>query len=97
VVVEVVEVATLRVVEVVTLVEAEVGEVEVVVVVVVVEVAHLGGHQEAFLEVSQGDSPLEEVVIHLETKGCWVQHQKYSMEAGRTFTTSYSHSVSIGR
>jgi len=47
VVVEAVEVATLRVVEVVTLVE---------VVVVVVEAAHLGGHQEAFLEVSQGDS-----------------------------------------
>ena len=88
-VVEVVEVATLWVVEVVTLVEAEVG--------VVVVVACLGGHQEAFLEASQGDSPLEEVVIHPETKGCWVQHQKYSMGAGRTFTASYSPSVSIGR
>jgi hypothetical protein len=79
-------------VEVATLVGAEVGEAGVV-----VEVAHLGGHQEGFLEASQGGSPLEEVVIHLEMKGCWVQHQKYSMEAGRTFTALYSHSVSIGR
>jgi hypothetical protein len=91
VVVEAVEVATLWVVEVAILVEAEVGEVEVV-----VEVAHLGGHQEVVLEVSQGGNPLEEV-IHLEIKGCWVQYQRYSMEAGRIFTTSYSHSVSIGR
>ena len=84
--------ATLWVVEAATLVGVEVGEVEVV-----AEAAHLGGHQEAFLEASQGDSLSEEVVIHLEMKGCWVQHQKYSMKAGRTFTTSYSHSVSIGR
>jgi hypothetical protein len=50
VVVGVVEVAILQVVEVVevaTLVGAEVGEVEVM-----AEVAHLGGHQEAFLEAS---------------------------------------------
>jgi hypothetical protein len=92
VVVEAVEVATLWAVEAAILVEAEVGE-----VVVVVEVANLGGHQEAVLEVSQGGNPLEEVVIHLETKGCWTQHQKYSMGAGRTFTASYSHLVSIGR
>jgi hypothetical protein len=52
-------------VKVATLVGLQVGEVEVV-----AEVAHLGGHQEAFLEASQGDSPLEEVVIHLEMKGC---------------------------
>ena len=87
-----VEVATLQVVEAAILVGAEVGEVEAV-----VEAAHLEGHQEAVLEASQGGIPLEEVVIHLETKGCWVQHQKYSMEAGRIFTTSYSYSVSIGR
>ena len=80
---------TLWVVEAAILVGAEVGEVE--------EVANLGGHQEAALEASQGGNPLEEVVIHLETKGCWAQHQKYSMGAGRTFTASYSHSVSIGR
>ena len=84
--------AALWVVEVATLVGVEVGEAEVV-----VEAAHLGGHQEAFLEASQGGSPLEEVVIHPEMKGCWAQHQKYSMEAGRTFTTLYSHSVCIGR
>jgi hypothetical protein len=42
----------------------EVGEAEVV-----AEVACLGGHQEAFLEVSQEDSPLEEVVNHLDMKG----------------------------
>ena len=81
-----------EVVEVATLVEAEEVEAEAV-----VEAAHLGGHQEAFLEASQEDNPLEEVALHLEMKGCWVQHQKYSMEAGRTFTTLYSHSVSIGR
>ena len=91
-VVEAVEVATLWAVEVAILVGVEVGE-----VVVVVEATHLGGHQEAFLEAPQGGNPLEEVVIHLETKGCWAQHQKYSMEAGKIFTTLYSHSVSIGR
>ena len=74
------------------LVGAEVGEAEVV-----AEAANLGGHQEVALEASQGDSPLEEVVIHLGTKGCWARHQKYSMEAGRIFTASYSRSVSIGR
>ena len=88
---EAVEVATLRVAEVATLVGVEVGEAEVV------EAVHLGGHQEAVLGAFQGDSPLGEVVIHPETKGCWEQHQKYSMEAGRIFTASYSHSVSIGR
>jgi hypothetical protein len=92
VVVEAVEVATLWVVEAAILVGVEVGEAEVV-----VEVANLGGHQETALEASQGGTPLEEVVIHLETKGCWAQHQRYSMGAGRTFTASYSHSVSIGR
>ena len=88
-VVEVVEVATLQVVEVAILAGVEVG--------VVAEAAHPEGHQEAFLEASQGGNPLEEVVICLEMKGCWAQHQKYSMEAERTFTASYSHSVSIGR
>jgi hypothetical protein len=89
-VVEAVEVAILQVeeaVEVATLVEVE----------VIVVVDHLGGHQEAFLEASQGDSPLEEAVNHPEIKGCWAQHQKYSIEAERTFTALYSHSVSIGR
>ena len=70
---------------------------EAATLVEVEEAVNLGGHQEAALEVSQGGNPLEEVVIHLEMKGCWAQHQKYSMEAGRTFTASYSHSVSIGR
>ena len=84
--------ATLRVEEVAILVGAEVGEAEVV-----VEVAHLGDHQEAVLEVFQEDSPLGEVVIHPEMKGCWVQRQKYSMEAGRIFIALYSHSASIGR
>ena len=88
-VVEVVEVATLQVVEAAILAGVEVG--------VVVEVAHLEGHQQVVLEASPGGNPSEKVVIHLETKGCWVQHQKYSMEAGRIFTASYSHSVSIGR
>jgi hypothetical protein len=92
VVVEAVEVATLWVVEVAILVGAEEGEVEVV-----VEAAHLGGHQEAFLEAFQGGSPLEEVVIHPEIKGCLAQHQRYSMEAGKIFTALYSHSASIGR
>ena len=64
-VVEAVEVATLWVAEAATLVGVEVGEVEVV-----AEAAHLGGHQEAVLEVFQGDSPLGEVVIHPEMKGC---------------------------
>ena len=91
-VVEAVEVATLQVVEAAILVGAEVGEAEVV-----VEAGHLGGHQEAVLEVLQGGNPSEEVVIYLEMKGCWVQHRRYSMEAGKTFTASYSHSVSIGR
>jgi hypothetical protein len=92
VVVEAVEVATLQVVEAAILVGVEVGEAEVV-----AEAAHLEGHQEAVLEVPQGGNPSGEVVIHLETKGYWVQHQKYSMEAGRIFTASYRHSVSIGR
>ena len=86
--VEAVEVATLQVGEAAILVGVEAREVEVV-----VEAAHLEGHP----EVPQEDNPSEEVVTHLETKDCWAQHQKYSMEAGRTFTTSYNHSVSIGR
>ena len=91
-VVEAVEVATLQVGEAAILVGAEAAEAEVV-----VEAAHLGGHQEVVLAVFQEDSPLGEVVTCPETKGCWEQHQKYSMEAGRIFTASYSHSVSIGR
>ena len=87
-VVEAVEVVILWEAEAATLVGAEVGEAEVE-----EEVAH----QEVVLAVFRGDSPLEEVVIHPETKGCWAQHQKYSMEAGRISTASYSHSVSIGR
>ena len=59
--VEAVEVAILWEAEAATLVGAEVGEAEVV-----AEVAH----QEAVLEVFRGDSPLEGVVIHPETKGC---------------------------
>ena len=62
---EVVEVATLWAVEAATLVGAEVGEAEAV-----GEAANLGGHQEAVLEAFRGDSPLEEVGIHPETKGC---------------------------
>ena len=87
-----VEVATLQVGEAAILVGAEEAEAEVV-----AEAAHLEGHQEAVLEASQEGNLSEGVVIHLETKGCWAQHQKYSMEAGRIFTASYSHSVSIGR
>jgi hypothetical protein len=87
-------------VEVAILWKEEAVEVVVVVVVVaeaVVEVANLGGHQKAFLETFQGGGPLEEVVNHLETKGCWPLYQRYSMEAGRTFTALYKHLVSIGR
>ena len=58
---EAVEVATLRAVEAATLVEAEAGEAEVV-----AEAAH----QEVVLEAFRGDSPLGEVAIHRETKGC---------------------------
>ena len=59
--VEAVEVAILREAEAAILVGAEVGEAEAVVGV---------AHQEEVLEVFRGDSPLEEVVIHLEMKGC---------------------------
>jgi hypothetical protein len=61
VVVEAVEVAILQEAEVATLVGAEVGEAEAVAGV---------AHQEVVLGVFQGDSPLEEVVIHPEMKGC---------------------------
>ena len=76
------------VVEAVQVATLQVGEVAILVEV---------GEAEVVAEVSQGGNPLEEVVSHLEMKGCWAQHQKYSMEAGRIFTASYSHSVSIGR
>ena len=59
--VEAVEVAILREAEAATLVGAEVGEEEAVEGVV---------HQEVVLRMFQGDSPLEEVVIHPEMKGC---------------------------